>query len=65
MHEGQKAVCAPVTICEVDDKCRRVQKILTGKITYVHPKGRFALVEFKSKGGTLRECFHPNEMRLI
>ena len=30
---------------------------MTGKVTYIHPRGRYHLVEFETWGGTVRECF--------
>lgn len=32
-------------------------KPLSGKVIYVHPKGRFHVVEFTGKIGTIREAF--------
>lgn len=29
----------------------------TSRVTYIHPKGRFHMVEFETPGGALRECF--------
>lgn len=33
-----------------------------GRCVWVHPKGRFALLEFEFPGGTLRECFRREEL---
>lgn len=30
---------------------------MEGKVIYIHPEGRFYIVEFKVRGGTVRECF--------
>lgn len=30
---------------------------MSGKVVYVHPAGRFHVVEFKTRGGMIRECF--------
>ena len=59
----------------VGDKVRRMSEILSqqdaenhsvrrpmvGKVTYVHPKGRFHEVEFELRGGPVRECFQGVE----
>ena len=29
----------------------------TGRVVWVHPKGRFYLAEFQLPGGIIRECF--------
>ena len=29
----------------------------TGRVVWVHPKGRFYLAEFQLPGGVIRECF--------
>ncbi len=30
---------------------------MRGKVVYVHPAGRFHVVEFETRGGVIRECF--------
>lgn len=30
---------------------------MEGKVIYIHPEGRFYIVEFTVRGGTVRECF--------
>lgn len=60
----------------VGDKVRRMSEILSqqdaenhsvrrpmvGKVTYVHPKRRFHVVEFElPRGGKVRECFQGVE----
>lgn len=38
-------------------------KKMTGTCVYVHPKGRFAVLEFDTKiGEKLRECFRLEEL---
>ncbi len=36
-----------------------VLKRHTGRVIYIHPRGRWCLIEFKAgtRGGTVRECF--------
>lgn len=56
----------------VGDKVRHMSEILSqqdeekrsvvGKVTYVHPKRRFHVVEFElPRGGLVRECFQGVE----
>ena len=33
-----------------------------GKVVYVHPRGRYATLEFKGKMGFARECFYPKQL---
>ena len=37
-------------------------EVLKGRVVYVHPKGRFAVLEFRGFHGTARECFWPDEL---
>lgn len=30
---------------------------MEGKVIYIHPEGRFYIVEFTVRGGKVRECF--------
>lgn len=30
---------------------------MRGRVVYVHPAGRFHVVEFETRGGVIRECF--------
>lgn len=40
-------------------------KRLTGTVVYVHPNGRYAVLEFKTKSGEkLRECFWSEELHI-
>lgn len=39
-----------------------VTPLVTATVVWVHPKGRFALLEYQGKLGTNRECFHPMEL---
>ena len=55
---GQKVRRKPVTLVDVDDTFHQTQEEMTGTVVYVHPKGRFHVVEFRSKFGTVvRESF--------
>lgn len=33
-----------------------------GKVVYVHPRGRYATLEFKDGKGMARECFYPEQL---
>ena len=37
-------------------------KAQAGKIVYIHPKGRYAVLEFDGVCGRPRECFWPEEL---
>ena len=30
---------------------------IQGKVIYIHPEGRYHIVEFDTRGGKIRECF--------
>lgn len=30
---------------------------MEGKVIYIHPEGRYHIVEFDTRGGKIRECF--------
>lgn len=38
----------------LDDKC---PARMTGRVVWLHPQGRFHVVEFQFGGGNIRECF--------
>lgn len=57
---GDKVVRRPRTIAELvaPGSTALVSKPMKGKVVYVHPKGRFHVVEFtNSMGITMRETF--------
>lgn len=35
---------------------------LKGRVAYVHPKGRYAVLDFGCGGESVRECFWPEEL---
>ena len=35
---------------------------MKGKIVWVHPLGRFAVLEFEGIHGNPRECFYPDQL---
>ena len=63
IYVGQKAVCKPKTFHEYDEECNKKRVTMTGRVSFVHPEGRFVLVEFETPGGLLRECFNPREVQ--
>ena len=46
----------------VDGTNHYPKKPLPGKVTYIHPKGRFIIAEFKLGGGTVKESFKLSEL---
>lgn len=54
---GQKVVRTPETIRVMSDKLKLESRPMRGKVTYIHPDGRFHVVEFDSPCGPIRECF--------
>lgn len=54
VHVGSAVVRKPVTLTGLDPK----QTLrMRGRVVWVHPAGRFHVVEFMTPGGPLRECF--------
>ena len=35
---------------------------LVGQVSYIHPLGRYAVLEFAGPIGVSRECFYPEEL---
>lgn len=56
MKLGEKVVRMPETFRDYGEESR-TPRAVAGRITYIHPKGRFHMVEFETPGGALRECF--------
>ena len=44
-----------------EEKKKHINAPMRGKVVYVHPKGRFHIVEFMTGGGPIRESFHGVE----
>ena len=58
MRVGEKVVRVPLTISDFDPKTmKRIIRPLRGRVTYIHPRGRYHVVEFNTPGGPVRECF--------
>ena len=56
MKLGEKVVRMPETFRDYGEESR-TPRAVAGRVTYIHPKGRFHMVEFETPGGVLRECF--------
>lgn len=37
-------------------------KSMVGRVAYIHPKGRYAVLEFEGPGGTARESFPLDQL---
>lgn len=61
MKLGDKVVRLPVTIDHpvMTDRgaIRSERSPMKGRVVYIHPLGRFHLVEFDTPGGPVREAF--------
>lgn len=56
MKLGEKVVRMPETFRDYGEESR-TPRAVAGRVTYIHPRGRFHMVEFETPGGVLRECF--------
>ena len=56
MKLGEKVVRMPETFRDYGEESR-TPRAVAGRVTYIHPKGRFHMVEFETPGGALRDCF--------
>lgn len=56
MKLGEKVVRMPETFRDYGEESR-TPRAVAGRVTYIHPEGRFHMVEFETPGGALRECF--------
>lgn len=61
MKLGEKVVRLPVTIeyPVITDRgiIRSERRPLSGRVVYIHPRGRYHVVEFDMPGGPVREAF--------
>lgn len=58
MIVGQKVMRTPQTFNDYDIKTNRhTVRPMRGRVVYIHPKGRFHVVEFDLWGGPVRESF--------
>ena len=64
MEIGQKVSCTPLTLA-ADPHYKKLEK-KTGRIVYIHPRGRYVAVEFTTRDGQkLRESFAPDEITVL
>lgn len=54
---GERVRRAPITVFDTEREGNSRPKLQSGVVVYVHPKGRFHVVEFQSRTGTMRESF--------
>lgn len=47
----------PISFTDYSETRTKKAREMTGQVVYIHPKGRFHLVEFRAGNNTLRECF--------
>lgn len=57
MKIGQKVRRVPLSLTQTTDSGKQEHPPMTDKVVYIHPEGRYHLVEFEVWGGTVRECF--------
>lgn len=57
LEVGMDVIRTPETICCTDDRGLVKRQPMKGCVTYVHPKGRYHIVAFQVKGGTVKESF--------
>ena len=64
MKIGQQVRCRPRTLDPMEDK---QYKMMTGRLLWIHPKGRFVRVAFdfstKLRDVSIVECFRPGEVQ--
>lgn len=60
LEVGQACVVRPVTFNSGTEVYPRHER---GTIIYIHPRLRYLIVEVKSDGGPLRECFAPGKVK--
>ena len=61
MKIGRKVQRYPETIYERDGEKNTPKRPMTGRVVYIHPKGRFHIVEFELRGGKVQESFQGVE----
>lgn len=58
MELRQKVIRTPETFYDKDLKTGHSNRHpMAGKVSYIHPKGRYHVVEFQTRGGVIREAF--------
>ena len=62
---GATVKCMPQTFMQMDAEGKLFKKALrlvTGKLTYIHPENRFCVVEFDTGKNVIRESFKLSEL---
>lgn len=66
MTVGQKVRARFITFSTLADEPRpkkdKIYPIRDGVVTYIHPRGRFLLVQAHARGGDIVESFRPDEV---
>lgn len=58
MQIGDKVTRFPETFYDISvNQQRGTRHPMTGTVAYIHPNGRYHMVEFETPGGVIRECF--------
>ena len=59
---GLEVVRTPQTIFEEGARGKAIRRLMRGRVTYVHPRGRFHVVAFEVCGKTIKETFQGVEV---
>ena len=59
---GLEVVRTPQTIFEEETHGKTIRRPMRGRVTYVHPRGRFHVVAFEVCGKTIKETFQGVEV---
>ena len=59
---GLEVVRTPQTIFEEEAPGKDIRRLMRGRVTYVHPRGRFHVVAFEVCGKTIKETFQGVEV---
>ena len=54
---GQKVLRHPAVLLQENGEGNLSRLPIPGCVAYIHPEGRYHMVEFTFSGGTIRECF--------
>lgn len=57
LEMGMEVTRTPETILGSDENGKSQRQPMRGRVTYIHPLGRFHTVEFQTRGGPIRESF--------
>ena len=59
---GLEVVRTPQTIFEEEAPGKAIRRPMRGRVTYVHPRGRFHVEAFEVRGKTIKETFQGVEV---